>query len=84
MRLLSQPSSKTFTIFHENLIAVERAKVELVLNKPIFVGFTILDVSKILIYDFLFGFIKQLYPGNKLQLFFTDTDSPTYAIKKKT
>ena len=36
MRLAPQPSFKNFTIFHENLIAVERAKVEILLNRPIF------------------------------------------------
>ena len=58
MRLVAQPSFKRFTIFHEDLIAIEKAKVELVPNKPIFVEFTILDVSKILMYNFHFGFIN--------------------------
>ena len=43
-KLAAQPSFKQFKIFHENLVAVGRAKVELTLNQPIFVGFTILDL----------------------------------------
>ena len=44
-KLVAQPSLKQFKIFHENLVAVERAKVELTLNRPIYVGFTTLDLS---------------------------------------
>ena len=49
---------KKTTIFCEDMIAIERAKVESVVNKPVFVGFNILDISKILMYNFHFGFIK--------------------------
>ena len=47
-KLAAQPSFKQFKIFHENLVADEPAKVELSLNLPIHVGFTILDLSKTL------------------------------------
>ena len=47
-----------FKIFHENLVAVERAKVELMLNRPIYVGFAILDLSKTLMYDLHYNYIK--------------------------
>ena len=60
MRLAAQPSFKNFTIFHEDLIAVERAKVEILLNRPIFVGFTILDVSKTLMYKFHIYYMKKV------------------------
>ena len=52
-KLAAQPPFKQFKISHENLVAVERAKVELTLNRPIFAGFAILDLSKTLMYDFL-------------------------------
>ena len=48
-----------FHDFHEDLIAVERAKVEIVLNHPIFVGFTILYISKTLMYEFHFDYMKK-------------------------
>ena len=57
-KLAAQPSFKQFKIFHENLVAVERAKVELTLNRPIYVGFAILDLSKTLMYDFRYNYIK--------------------------
>ena len=81
MRLVAQPSFKNFTIFHEDLIALERVKVEILLNSPIFVGFTILDISKTPMYEFHFNSMKKKYPGEKSKLLFTDTDSLTYAIK---
>ena len=45
-------------IFDENLVAVERAKVELTLNQPTYVGMAILDLSKMLMYDFHYKYIK--------------------------
>ena len=78
-KLAAQPSFKQFKFFHENLVAVELAKVELTLNRPIFVGFAILDLSKTLMYDFHYNYIKQNYPDSTL--LFIDTDSLTYQIQ---
>ena len=78
-KLSAQPSFKQFKIFHENLVAVERAKVELTLNRPIYVTFAILDLSKTLMYDFHYNYIKRKYPDSTL--LFTDIDSLTYQIQ---
>ena len=51
-KLAAQPSFKRFKIFHEKLVAVGQAKIELTLIRPIYVGFTILDLLKTLMYDF--------------------------------
>jgi len=80
-KLAAQPSFKSFKIFNEHLVAVERKKVELVLNRPIYVGFCVLDLSKTLMYDFHYDYIKSKYPGDQSILLFTDTDSLTYKIK---
>ena len=58
-KLAAQPSFKKMQIFHENLVAVEQAKVELTLKRPIYVGFAILDLSKTLMYNFYYNYIKQ-------------------------
>ena len=50
------------------------------LNKPIYVGFTVLELSKWLIYDFYYSFVKQNFNA---ELLFTDTDSLTYEIKSE-
>ena len=76
-----QPSFKDFKIFHENLISIERRKTTIKLNRPIYIGFCVLDLSKVLMYNFHYLHIKILYPKNRSQLLFTDTDSLTYAIK---
>ena len=80
-KLVAQPTFKSFTIFHDNLVAVERLKSELTLNRPIYTGFCILDLSKILMYDFHYNYVKQKYPDDKSKLLFTDTDSLVYKIQ---
>ena len=55
-------------------------KTEVLLDKPIYVGATILDLSKLHLYKFHYEYIKANY-GNKAQLMFTDTDSLTYEIE---
>ena len=77
-KLAAQTSLKQFKIFHENLVAVERAKFKLMLNQPIYVGFAILHLAKTPMYDFYYKCIKRKYPH--LMLLFTDTDSLTYQI----
>ena len=67
-------------IFNENLVAVHKIKETLTLNRPVYVGMCILDLSKTLMYDFHYNYIKQKY-DNKAKLLFTDTDSLTYEIQ---
>ena len=78
-KFAAQPSFKQFKICHENLVAKERAKVDLTLNRPIYVGFAILDVLQTLMYDLHYNYIKRKYPDSTL--LFTDTDSLTYQIQ---
>ena len=78
-KLAAQPSFKQFKIFHENLLAVLRAKVELTLNRPNYVGFVILDLSKTLMYDFHYNYNKRRFPDSTL--LFTNTDSLTHQIQ---
>jgi hypothetical protein len=78
--MCAKPSFKSFKIFNENLIAVHMAKTKLVLNRPIYVGCSILDISKILMYDFHYNYVKTKYE-DKAKLLFTDTDSLCYEIE---
>ena len=76
----SRPSFVSSKIFNEDLVAVHKIKPTLTLNRPAYVGMCILDLSKTLMYDFHYNYIKSKY-GDKARLLFTDTDSLTYEIE---
>ena len=70
------------TIFDEILIAADMKKTKLYFNKPFYLGMSIVDLSKALMYDFHYNYIKTKY-GDKVRLLFTDTDSLAYKITTK-
>ena len=80
LKLASKPTYVSCKIFNENLVAVHKIKETLTLNRPAYVGMCILDLSKTLMYDFHYNYIKNKY-GDKAKLLFTDTDSLTYEIE---
>ena len=65
-----------FKIFNEDLVGVHLNITTLELKKPIYVGLSILDIGKTLMYDFHYNYVKTKYP--KANLLFTDTDSLCY------
>ena len=67
-------------IYNEDLAAIKMKKKEIVLNKPIYAGMAILDLSKLHMYRFHYDVLKQRY-GSKAKLLFTDTDSLCYLIQ---
>ena len=69
-----------FQIFGENSVAIVLAQTKVTLNKPIFVGFSVLDISKLQMYQFHYGYVKQFY-GDRAALLYSDTDSLSYHIK---
>ena len=80
LKWTSKPTYISNKIFNENLVAVHKTKEQIKLNKPAYVGMCILDLSKTLMYNFHYNYIKQHY-GSKAKLLFTDTDSLTYEIE---
>ena len=79
-KLTSKPTYVSSKIFNENLMAVHKVKETLTLNRLAYVGMRILDLSKMLMYDFHYNYIKMKYI-NRARLLFTDTDSLTYEIE---
>ena len=79
-KLTSKPTYMSSKIFNENLMAVHKVKETLTLNRPAYVGMCILDLSKMLMYDFHYNYIKKKY-GDRAKLLFTDKDSLTYEIE---
>src|SRR5207244_8799590 len=77
-----KPTFLNGIIFNENLVGVNYVQEKLKLNKPIYVGFSILDISKTLMYDFHYNFIKNKY-GDRSRLLYTDTDSLCYELETK-
>ena len=78
VKYLSRPNFISQKIFSRNFVAIHKIKPVLILNKPIYVGFSILDLSKILMYGFHNKYIKSKFDA---KLLFTDTDSLVYEIK---
>ena len=79
-KLVAKPNYESRIIFNENLVSVHMKKTSLTMNKPVYLGMCILDLSKTLMYDFHYNYIKTKY-GDKAKLLFTDTDSLLYEIQ---
>ena len=79
VKLSSKPNFDRCTIFDRNLIAVHIKNTEVYFGKPVYVGQAILDLSKTLMFNFHYNYIKKKY-HNKAELLFTDTDSLMFQI----
>ena len=79
-KLAAKPNYKSRIIFNENLVSVHMKKTSLTMDKPVYLGMCILDLSKIIMFDFHYRYIKPKY-GNRAKLLFTDTDSFLYEIQ---
>ena len=79
-KLIAKPNFRHCKIFNENLVAIHMKKTSLTMNKPVYLGMCILDLSKTIMYEFHYKYIKPKY-GDKARLLFTDTDSLMYEIE---
>ena len=79
-KLVAKPNFNRINIFCEELIAIHMKKTSLTFNKPVYLGMCILDLSKTIMYEFHYNYIKPKY-GDKAILLFTDTDSLMYEIQ---
>ena len=79
-QLASEPNYHTTKYFSENLMAIEMKKTKVKMNKPIYLGMSILDISKTLMYEFWYDYIKPKYQ-DRAKLCYMDTDSFSIHIK---
>ncbi len=79
-KLVKKANYKRVSEFHENLVAVHMEKTSVKLCKPIYLGMSILDLSRTLMYEFHYDYVKPKW-GDKAKLLFTDTDSLCYEIQ---
>ena len=79
-KLVSEPNYHTMKLIDNNLAIIEMKKFKVKMNKPIYLGLSILDISKITMYEFWFDFIKSKY-GSRAKLCYMDTDSFIINIK---
>ena len=78
-KLASMPNYYTTKQFSENFLAMEMKKTKIKISVPIYIGFTILEVSKTVMWEFFYDYLKP----NKVKLCYTDTDSFILHIKTK-
>ena len=81
-KLVSEPNFHTMKLIDNNLAIIEMKKVKVKMNKPIYLGLSILDISKITMYEFCYDYIKIKYE-DKARLCYMDTDSFVVNIKTK-
>ena len=81
-QLVSEPNYHTTKSFSENLLAIEMKKTKVKMNKPVYLGLSILEISKTLMYEFWYDYIKPKY-GDNVKSSYMDTDSFIMDIKTK-
>ena len=81
LKTVMKSNFKFGVLFGENLMGCEMGKIKVVMNKLIYLSQAILDLSKIIMCEFHYDYMKQKYNNNKLQLCYMDIDSLVYCIK---
>lgn len=79
-KLIAKPNFLNRIIFSEKLSAVECSKENVYFDKPIYIGFTVLELSKYHMYDFHYNVVKKFYHDRQINLLYVDTDSLFYEI----
>ena len=81
-KLVSEPNYHTMKLIDEDLAIIEMKKVKVKINKPIYLGLSILELSKIIMYEFWNDYVKSKYMDNA-RLCYMDTDSFVINVKTK-
>ena len=78
--LVPEPNYYSKKFFTENLSAVEIRKTQILLNKPVYLGLSILGLSKTVMYEFCYDYVEPKY-GEKSKLCYMDTNSFIVHVK---
>ena len=81
LRTVMKPNFKSGVLFGENLMGCEMGKINVVMNKPVYLSQVIIDLSKIVMYEFHYDYMVPKYGLEKLKLCYIDMDSLVYDIK---
>ena len=81
-KLVSEPNYHTMNLISENLSIIKMKRIKVKMYKPIYLGLSILEISKILMYEFWYDYMKPKYDDN-VKLCYTDTGSFIINIKTK-
>ena len=81
LRTIMKPNFKSGVLFGENLMGCEMGKIKVVMNKHVYLGQAILDLSKIIMYEFHYDYMVPKYGLEKLKLCYMDTDSLVHHIR---
>jgi len=81
LKKVADPRLKNITYVDDNMVVVEDRKLSMVFSKPLFVGTTVLELSKLHMYEFHYNHMLKKYGHEKCKLLFTDTDSLCYYVE---
>ena len=81
-KLVSEPNYRTMKLIDDNLAIIEMRKVKVKMNKPIYLGLSILELSKITMYEFWYNYVKVKYE-DRVRLCYMDTDSFVLNVRTK-
>ena len=81
LRAIMRPNFKSGMLLGTDLMACEMGKIKVVMNKPVYLGQAILDLSKIIMYEFHYNYMKCKYTDDTLKLCYMDTHSFIYSIE---
>ena len=78
--MVSEPNFHATKFFTENLLAIEMQKTEILMNIPVYLGFSILELSKILMYEFWYDYVKRKYDENAKRCY---VDTGSFIVHRK-
>ena len=81
LKAVMKPNFNSGTLFRPNLMGCEMGKIKVVMNKLVYLGQAILALSKIVMYEFHYDYMKRKYADDKLTLCYMDTDSLIYDVE---